>query len=72
MRATAAAILFFISNMVGLGLGPLLVGLLNDHVFGDAYGTAGIRYSLLVVGVLGGFSCLLFWRASRYLREELI
>jgi len=72
MRATAAAILFFISNMVGLGLGPLLVGILNDHVFGEQFGTTGIRYSLLAVGVLGGFSCLLFWRASRFLRDELI
>jgi MFS family permease len=72
MLATAAAIMFFVTNMVGLGLGPLLVGLLNDHVFGVHFGTNGIRCSLLAVGVLGGFASLLFWRASRYLRDELI
>ncbi|MBV6417651.1 MAG: Hexuronate transporter [Steroidobacteraceae bacterium] len=71
MRATAAAIMLFITNLVGLGVGPLLVGVLNDRVFGPLYGVAGIRYSLLTVGVLGGLSSLLFWSASRRLRDEL-
>ena len=30
MRAVASAILFFILNMIGLGLGPVLVGVLSD------------------------------------------
>lgn len=72
MRATAAAIMLFITNIVGLGLGPLLVGILNDHVFGPAYGVTGIRYSLLTVGLLGGLASFFFWRASRRLREELL
>lgn len=72
MRATAAAIMLFVANMVGLGLGPLLVGLLNDHVFGPAHGPAGIRYSMLTMGVLGGCSSVLFWAATRRLREELV
>ncbi len=71
MRATAAAIMLFVANMVGLGLGPLLVGLLNDHVFGPVHGAAAIRYSMLTVGVIGGFSSILFWRASRRLGDEL-
>lgn len=57
---------------VGLGLGPLLVGILNDHVFGEAYGSSASRYSMLVVGVLGGLASVLFWRASRTLEEELV
>lgn len=72
MRATAAAILMFLVNMIGLGLGPLTIGILNDHVFGPVYGQDAIRYSMLVVGLLGGFASLLFWRASLRLREELI
>ncbi len=72
MRATAAAILLFVANMVGLGLGPLLIGILNDHVFGAAHGAGAIRYSMLTVVVVGGFSSVLFWGASRRLREELV
>lgn len=30
MRATAAAILLFIINMIGLGAGPMLFGMLSD------------------------------------------
>lgn len=71
MRATAAAIMLFITNMVGLGLGPLLIGVLNDHVFGPEHGASAIRYSMLTVGVIGGSSSLFFWAASRRLREEL-
>ncbi|AMN46218.1 hypothetical protein ACG33_03670 [Steroidobacter denitrificans] len=71
MRATAAAILMFLVNMIGLGLGPLLVGFLNDHVFGPLHGSGAIRYSMLVVGVLGGFASVLFWLASLRLGNEL-
>lgn len=71
MRATAAAILLFIVNMIGSGLGPLSIGLLNDHVFGPIYGAEAIRYSMLVMGLLGGFASLLFWQASKNLREEM-
>jgi len=71
MRATASAILLFVVNMVGAGLGPLLVGVLNDYVFGPAYGDQAIRYSLLTVGILGGLGSLLFWQASRSLAADL-
>jgi len=71
MRATASAILLFVVNMIGLGLGPLLVGILNDYVFGPAYGEQAIRYSLLTVGILGGTASILFWQASRTLAADL-
>ena len=32
MRALASAILFFILNLIGLGLGPWSVGLLSDYL----------------------------------------
>jgi MFS family permease len=71
MRATASAILLFVVNMIGLGLGPLLVGVLNDYVFGPTYGDLAIRYSLLTMGILGGMASLLFWQASRTLTADL-
>ena len=71
MRATASAILLFVVNMIGLGIGPLLVGALNDYVFGPTYGDLAIRYSLLTVAVLGGMASILFWQASRTLAEDL-
>jgi MFS family permease len=71
MRATASAILLFILNMVGLGAGPLLVGFLNDQL--DArYGAEAIRYSMLAVASIGALAGLLFLRAGRTLREDLL
>lgn len=71
MRATASALLLFVVYMIGLGLGPFTVGLLNDHVFGPAHGPLAIRYSMLAVGLAGGMASLLFWQAARALPHEL-
>ena len=71
MRATASALLLFVVNLIGLGLGPLSVGLLNDYVFAAEHGALAIRYSMLVIGVLGGAASLLFWQASRTLAADL-
>jgi MFS family permease len=70
MRATTSAVLLFVLNMIGLGLGPLIVGHLNDR-WSDHFGIEAIRYSLLLVGILGGLASVLFWQASRGLREDL-
>jgi MFS family permease len=42
MRATAAAILLFIINLIGLGLGPLFVGALSDGVANYALSGTGL------------------------------
>ncbi|MCP4039900.1 MAG: MFS transporter [bacterium] len=70
MRATASAINLFIVNLVGLGLGPLLMGYLNDAL-APQYGDLSIRYSLLSVGMVGGGAVLFFWLASQSLPRDL-
>jgi MFS family permease len=45
-RATVSAVYLFVVNALGLGVGPTLVPLLNDHLFHDP---VMIRYSLIVV-----------------------
>jgi MFS family permease len=45
-RATVSAVYLFVVNALGLGIGPTLVPLLNDHVFHDP---SMIRYSLIIV-----------------------
>jgi len=46
MRAQASAVYLFTVNMIGLGLGPVLIGWLTDNVF---TGPADLRYSVIVV-----------------------
>jgi MFS family permease len=70
MRATASAILLFILNLVGLGLGPFLIGLSND-LLAARFGELAVRYSLLGVVVLSAAASGPFWLAARTLREDL-
>jgi MFS family permease len=50
MRAQVGALFVSAMTLIGLGLGPSIVGLLTDRVFGD---DAAVRYSLLAVTVVG-------------------
>jgi len=70
MRATASALLLFILNLVGLGLGPLAVGALND-LLAPVYGPGAIRWSLLAVVLSGGFASIFYWQGSRHLAADL-
>jgi MFS family permease len=59
-RAQVSALYITISSLVGMGLGPMLVGLLNDYVFRDPL---AIRYSLAIVMAIPG--PLMFWLFMR-------
>lgn len=51
VRALATSILLFILNLIGMGLGPLLVARFTDGVFKDE---SMIRYSLMLLYLIGG------------------
>ena len=71
MRATASALLLFVLNLIGLGLGPVFAGALSDF-FAEDYGVDAIRYSLLILAVAGNlWSALHYYLASRTLREDM-
>jgi hypothetical protein len=71
MRATASALVLFIINLIGLGLGPQLVGTLSD-LLTPTLGVASIRYALLAVVVAGSlWSTTHYVLAARTLREDL-
>jgi predicted MFS family arabinose efflux permease len=71
MRATASAILLFVLNIVGLGAGPFLVGFLNDR-WSEDLGAEAIRYSLLSIVGMGLVASVMFLRASKTLRQDLL
>ena len=71
MRSLASAILLFILNLIGLGLGPLFAGFLSD-LLRPEYGEESIRYSLLLLAVVGNvWSAFHYYLGSRTLREDL-
>lgn len=71
MRALASAILLFVLNLIGLGLGPVAAGALSDFLKPE-YGEMSIRYSLFTLAVVGNFwSAIHYYLASRTLRNDL-
>lgn len=70
MRATAAAVLLFVVNLIGLGLGPQAVGLLND-LLREAHGPHAIRYSLTIVAAANALAAVAFFRGSTTIRADL-
>ena len=71
MRAVASALLLFILNSVGLGLGPLFAGVLSDLLEGT-FAADSMRYSLLVVAVvIGPWSAFHYLAAGRHIEDDL-
>ncbi len=70
MRALTSAILFFVLNLIGLGGGPLVAGLLSDY-FQGSYGSDGLRYALLVVAMIAVLGVVFFVLAARRLPADL-
>lgn len=70
MRAMASAIVLFVLNLVGLGLGPTLIGVLND-VLAPRFGDHAVRWSLLLVIAASLWGALHSVLAARTLRDDL-
>lgn len=70
MRALASSITLFTLNIIGLGFGPQLVGIMSDYFAAD-YGKESLRIALLVMTFLNLWCALHYWLAARTLTEDL-
>jgi predicted MFS family arabinose efflux permease len=69
MRATASAMYLFINNLIGLGLGTLVVGTISDALT-SRYGEEALRYSAMVTTGLYVISTLLMGLAALRLARD--
>lgn len=69
-RATATAVKLFFQTLVGLGLGPLLFGIISDALKPIA-GPESVRWVLLGSTLLGIIPAVLLWVAGMSLPREL-
>ena len=70
MRATAAAVLLFVINIVGLAVGPAATGALSDALE-PRYGDDSLRYALLLISMALAWSAFHFWRAARTFEADV-
>lgn len=67
LRGQMSALYMLVINVVGLGLGPLIIGLFSDFVFTDR---TGVRYSLALVNfVCAPLACVFLMLAFPHFRQ---
>ena len=65
-RALASAIMLFIVNLVGLGLGPQAVGIVSD-LLAPEFGAESLRYALLLLSFASVWGGWHYYLAGRHL-----
>lgn len=70
MRAMASAIALLVTNLIGLGLGPLVIGSLSQTLE-PSFGDRSLGYAMLVVIPLNCWAAAHYFLASRTLTQEL-
>jgi MFS family permease len=68
LRPVASAMFLMLVNLIGLGLGPLLVGAMSQWVFA-AHGQDSLRYALVVMQMVGFWGAAHYYLAGRALRS---
>ncbi|OWL90086.1 spinster family MFS transporter [Halopseudomonas aestusnigri] len=69
-RALASAIMLLVLNLVGLGLGPQLIGIVSDLVSGP-FGSDSLRYALIGAAFVNIWACAHYYLAGRTIRQDL-
>lgn len=69
LRAVWAALTLLVINLLGLGLGPFLVGRLSDALQPTA-GEDSLRYAMVTVVMLTPVAIAMYWRAGVLLRRD--
>lgn len=70
MRAMVVAIFLLITNLIGVGLGPLVIGLISDGLTAR-FGDEALRYALTLIPFFTLWSALHLALAARTLRADL-
>ena len=70
MRALTSAVLFFVLNLVGLGFGPLVVGLISD-LLSSSLGNESLRWAMAIILPMSVISATLFFVAAQKMRIDL-
>lgn len=71
LRATAIAIMMFVSAFIGMGAGPFAVGAISDFLAPTA-GVQSLRYALVGVTFVLLLASLFYTLASRTIRQDAI
>jgi len=69
MRTTVSSIMLFILNIIGLGFGPQLVGIMSD-VLEPTYGIESLRYALLLTSFISLWGAYHYYLAGKAMADD--
>ena len=64
-----AAITLLVINLVGLGLGPTLIGVISD-VLRPSFGEESLRYAMFTFSAATPWALWHYWRAGVWLKRQ--
>ncbi len=67
MRTTVSSIMLFILNIIGLGLGPQMVGIVSD-LLAPVYGVESLRYALLITSFISLWGAWHYYLAGKAMK----
>ena len=70
IRATTLAVVMLLANLIGMGVGPQVVGILSDLLM-PIVGSDSLRYAMLTMSLVALWSAYHFWNVGRTVRGDL-
>ena len=70
MRAVASAILLFVLNIIGMGLGPYFVGIASD-LLEPTFGQFSLRYALILAVLVNVWAAIHYFVGGRSVRSDI-
>jgi hypothetical protein len=70
-RAVWASITLFVINLVGLGLGPMGVGMISDYLH-PTLGEESLRYAMFAFAAITPWAIFHYWRAGVVLKRRAL
>ena len=71
VRALVSAILFFVLNLIGLGLGPVFTGFVSDTLSPTMGAVDGLRYAMMATTCVGFTGIVCYLIGARSMRDDL-
>lgn len=70
MRATTMALVMLIANLIGMGLGPQIVGAASDLLV-PVVQARSLPYAMLIMSILAPWAAYHFWQVGTSVEEDL-
>jgi predicted MFS family arabinose efflux permease len=69
MRAMGSAVMLFVLNLIGLGLGPMLTGYVSDWLT-PAYGVDALRYAMAITVLVNVWCAIHYYWSAKTIRAD--